>query len=127
MSFGDRLASERKRLGLRQADFAALVGTDAAKQSLYENGHRELRADYLARLADARVDVLYVLTGRRSEGEWLAGGASELLDAYFALPGEMQRAMVDFAASLRAQFDRGAGPTVHARRLHYRGAAPERE
>lgn len=121
MSFGERLAEERKRLGLRQADFAALVGTDVPKQSLYETGRRELRADYLARLADAKVDVVYVLTGLRSEGEWLDGGASALLDAYFALPAEMQRALVDFAASLRSQFDPGVSSTVHSRRLDYRG------
>lgn len=127
MSFGERLASERKRLGLRQGEFASLVGTDGAKQSLYETGRRELRADYLARLADAGVDVIYVLTGQRAEGEWLEEGASALLDAYFALPAEMQRALVDFAASLRAQFDRGPAPTLHTRRADYRGAAPERE
>jgi len=120
MSFGERLAEERKRLGLRQAEFAALVGTDVPKQSLYETGRRELRADYLARLADAKVDVIYVLTGQRAEGEWLDGGATALLDAYFALPGEMQRALVEFAASLRSQFDPVAATTVHGRRPDYR-------
>ena len=79
MSFGTRLAEERKRLGLKQAEFADLVGTDVPKQSLYENDRRELRADYLARLADAAVDIVYVLTGKRSEGEWLDGGPRDLL------------------------------------------------
>lgn len=122
MSFGERLAEERKRLGLRQAEFAALVGTDVPKQSLYETGRRELRADYLARLAEARVDVIYVLTGQRAEGEWLEGGATALLDAYFALPGEMQRALVDFAASLRSQFEPGSTATLHTRRSDYRAS-----
>lgn len=71
------------------------------------------------------MDVLYILTGERLEGEWLSGGASELLDAYFALPTEMQRAMVEFAASLRAQFDKGGAPTLHARRADYRAPAPD--
>ena len=127
MSFGERLAEERKRLGLRQAEFASLTGTDVPKQSLYETGRRELRADYLARLADAKVDVIYVLTGQRAEGEWLNGGASALLDAYFALPAEMQRALVDFAASLRGQFDSGGGPTLHSRRADYRVPPSEPE
>jgi transcriptional regulator with XRE-family HTH domain len=126
MSFGERLAEERKRLGLRQAEFAALVGTDVPKQSLYETGRRELRADYLARLAEAKVDVIYVLTGQRAEGEWLDGGATALLDAYFALPVEMQRALVEFSASLRGQFDPGAAATLHARRADYR-ASPSQE
>jgi transcriptional regulator with XRE-family HTH domain len=127
MTFGDRLAEERKRLGLRQAEFAALVGTDVPKQSLYETGRRELRADYLARLAEARVDIIYVLTGQRAEGEWLDGGASALLDAYFALPADMQRALVEFAASLRRQFNQNAPATLHARSSDYRGPAPKEE
>ena len=125
MGFGARLAEERKRLGLKQAEFAALVGTDVPKQSLYENDRRELRADYLARLADAGVDVVYVLTGQRSEGEWLGAGASELLTAYLSLPGDLQQAVLDLAARLRehlAQF--GSHRTVHAARQDYRADEP---
>jgi transcriptional regulator with XRE-family HTH domain len=120
MSFGTRLAEERKRLGLKQAEFADLVGTDVPKQSLYENDRRELRADYLARLADAKVDIVYILTGRRSEGDWLASGPSELLTSYLTLPPEMQDALEAFARSLRDQFARPQGGTVHARKLDYR-------
>jgi transcriptional regulator with XRE-family HTH domain len=106
MSFGTRLAEERKRMGLKQAAFAALVGTDVPKQSLYENDRRELRADYLARLAEAGVDVIYILTGRRGEGGWLGKGPSELLSAYLSLPAEVQKALERFACSLRDQLDR---------------------
>lgn len=120
MSFGTRLAEERKRLGLKQAEFADLVGTDVPKQSLYENDRRELRADYLARLADAKIDIVYILTGRRSEGDWLASGPSELLTSYLTLPPEMQDALEAFARSLRDQFARPQGGTLHARKLDYR-------
>jgi transcriptional regulator with XRE-family HTH domain len=120
MSFGTRLAEERKRLGLKQAEFADLVGTDVPKQSLYENDRRELRADYLARLADAKVDIVYILTGRRSEGDWLSSGPSELLTSYLTLPPEMQDALEAFARSLRDQFSRPSGGTLHARKLDYR-------
>ncbi len=125
MSFGTRLAEERKRLGLKQAEFAELVGTDVPKQSLYENDRRELRADYLARLAQADVDIVYVLTGRRSEGEWLQDGPSELLSCYLALPGEMQDALAGLARSLRDQFSRSA-PTLHARKSAYRAGDAKR-
>ncbi len=119
MSFGTRLAEERKRLGLKQAEFAALVGTDVPKQSLYENDRRELRADYLARLADAQCDVIYILTGRRSEGEWLEQDSSELLSDYLSLPAEMRHALEHLAHSLSDQFahdlrhalEGGAGPS----------------
>jgi len=120
MSFGTRLAEERKRLGLKQADFADLVGSDVPKQSLYENDRRELRADYLARLADAKVDIVYVLTGRRSEGEWLGQASSDLLSAYLSLPEDLQQAVARLAFSLRDQFTRPSGPTLHARRQTYR-------
>jgi transcriptional regulator with XRE-family HTH domain len=109
MSFGTRLAEERKRLGLKQAEFAKLVGTDVPKQSLYENNRRELRADYLARLAGAGVDVVYVLTGRRSEGGWLGQGSTDLLTAHLALPADMQLALEALARALREKFSRPPG------------------
>ena len=112
MSFGTRLAEERKRLGLKQAEFAGLVGTDVPKQSLYENDRRELRADYLARLADAHCDVIYILTGRRSEGEWLEQDSSELLSDYLSLPAEMRHALEHLAHSLSDQFAHDLRPAL---------------
>jgi transcriptional regulator with XRE-family HTH domain len=100
MGFGARLAEERKRLGLKQAEFASLVGTDVPKQSLYENDRRELRADYLARLAAAKVDVIYVLTAKRSEGTWLSEQASELLSLFLGLPPDLQEALLGFVGDL---------------------------
>jgi transcriptional regulator with XRE-family HTH domain len=102
MSFGRRLAEERKRLGLTQVGFADLAGTSAAKQSLYENDRRELRAAYLARLVEAGVDVVYVLIGRRSAGR-LGEAPTELLTAHFALPLELQQALAALARALREQ------------------------
>src|SRR4051812_7650954 len=115
MSFGVRLAEERKRLGLKQADFAALVGTDVPKQSLYENDRRELRADYLARLADARVDVIYVLTGTRMEGGRLSAQASDLLSCYLRLPEDLQDALLGFAERLSDHLSQPGARTFHNR------------
>jgi transcriptional regulator with XRE-family HTH domain len=120
MSFGSRLAEERKRLGLKQADFAERVGTDVPKQSLYENDRRELRAEYLARLVDQDVDVVYILCGRRSGAESLGEGASALLSAYLTLPPELQQALEDFVTAVRDQFTRPPGATLHSGRLDYR-------
>lgn len=122
MSFGARLAEERKRLGLKQADFAGLVGTDVPKQSLYENDRRELRAEYLARLVDAEVDVVYILSGRRSGAESLGDGASALLSAYLALPAELRGPLEEFVAAMRNQFTRSPSTTLHANRLDYRAS-----
>lgn len=105
MSFGTRLAEERRRLGLKQAEFAALVGSNVPKQSLYENDKRDLRAAYLARLAGAGVDIGYVLTGRHSERP-LDLEASDLLTSYLALPPEMQQTLEALAQALRAALPR---------------------
>jgi transcriptional regulator with XRE-family HTH domain len=120
MSFGVRLAEERKRLGLKQAEFATLVGTDVPKQSLYENDRRELRADYLARLADAQVDVVYVLTGQRMEGGRLGEQATRLLSAYLCLPEASQHMLAALIETLRDDFAQGASRAVHGRALDYR-------
>ena len=124
MGFGARLAEERKRLGLKQAEFASLVGTDVPKQSLYENDRRELRADYLARLAAVKVDVVYVLTAKRSEGAWLGEEASRLLSAYLALPPDLQEALLRFVADLSRHFAPGQGRILHSGRDEYRPEEP---
>ena len=106
--FGARLAEERKRLGLKQAEFAVLAGTDMPKQSLYENDHRALRAAYLARAATTGVDPLYVLTGQRSGGEPFEEDVTGLLSAYFSLPQEMRAILARFAGDLSRACEQGS-------------------
>jgi len=64
---GVRLREERNRLGLSQTAFAALADSVYKTQLLYEKGGRVPDASYLAAVADAGVDVLYVITGRREK------------------------------------------------------------
>lgn len=63
---GIRLRQERKRLGLSQREMGLLGGVAANAQGKYESCERVPKADYLAALAQAGVDVLYVLTSRRA-------------------------------------------------------------
>lgn len=77
---GDRLRQERKRLGWSQNEMGALGGVAANAQGKYESGDRVPRADYLAALADAGVDVLYVLTGRRIARAEIDGALSKIDD-----------------------------------------------
>ena len=65
MFIGERLKEERKRLGLNQTQFAGVAGVQISAQTNYETGKRSPDAAYLAALAAAGVDVLYVLTGQR--------------------------------------------------------------
>lgn len=60
---GSRLRQERERLGLSQKAFGMIGGVEANAQGKYENGDRAPKADYLSRVAERGVDVLYVLTG----------------------------------------------------------------
>jgi transcriptional regulator with XRE-family HTH domain len=111
MTFGARLKEERRRLGCKQAEFAALVGTDVPKQSLYENNKRELRAAYLSRIAAAGVDVHYVITGRRSEG-LLDEALSALVASYLELPEDLRELVVRLVADLRHYVEHGLRPAA---------------
>lgn len=63
---GDRLRAERERLGLSQQELADLCGVTMRSQRNYEKGERQPDAAYLAAMAAARIDMLYVVTGQRS-------------------------------------------------------------
>lgn len=65
-NFGPRLKEERKSLGLSQQQFAALGGVEVNAQGKYESGSRAPRSDYLAAIGSSGVDVLYLLSGRRT-------------------------------------------------------------
>ncbi len=65
MSFFERLREERERLGLSQEKFGAIGGVLKRAQINYEKGERHPDSAYLAAIAAAGADVLYVLTGER--------------------------------------------------------------
>lgn len=64
MSIGERIAEERKRMGLSQSAFAELVGISFSSQRRYESGSRDPDTSYLDSLRRHGVDVQYVMTGR---------------------------------------------------------------
>jgi len=65
-NIGQRLLEERRRLGYSQQYLARAGGVSAHEQRQYEQGEDLPRADYLAQLAAHGVDVVYVVTGKRS-------------------------------------------------------------
>ena len=79
--FKTRLKGERKRLGLNQEKFAQLGGVTRDTQLNYENGSRKPDSDYLQRLSDAGIDVLFLFTGKLSARS-LSDDEEELLDGY---------------------------------------------
>lgn len=63
ITIGARIREERLRLGMSQAAFAKVLGVHRRTQINYESGERKPDTDYLGALANAQVDVGYVLTG----------------------------------------------------------------
>jgi transcriptional regulator with XRE-family HTH domain len=68
--FGDRLAEERRRLGLTQADLAGLLGVKRSAVAMMETGRSGLEATRVASLRDAGFDVHYLLFGERGAIEF---------------------------------------------------------
>lgn len=64
---GERLKMAREDLGFSQKDLAEKCGVTMRSQRNYEKGERQPDAAYLAALAALGADVLYVLTGQRSQ------------------------------------------------------------
>lgn len=88
VTIGDRLTAERKRLGLNQTELAALGGIELKTQGAYENDKRSPKSDYLTAIAEAGVDVGFVLTGNRSSTS-LEGDEARVVNAMrMAAPAE---------------------------------------
>jgi transcriptional regulator with XRE-family HTH domain len=66
-TWADRLWHERKRLNLSQAEMAALGGLTKITVYYYEKAQRKPDIEYLLRISEAGVDIVYVLFGRRDE------------------------------------------------------------
>lgn len=88
LNIGGRLKKERKRLGLNQADLAALAATSKTSQFNYEKGDRSPDAEYLVAAAGHGVDVLYVVTGARTlqAASGLNDQETQLLEAFRNMP-----------------------------------------
>lgn len=93
----NRLKEARENLGLSQQALAERCGVTARSQRNYESGERLPDAAYLAALAAAGADVLYVVTGQRMGGaaappppRAVSEGDRILLDNFHAAPAQVQ-------------------------------------
>ncbi len=101
ISFGERLKEVREALEKSQTEFAEIAraagvpGATRQSQSLYEKNKQTPSADYLAAIAAAGADVLYILTGVRATAAPVLG-AEEARARYLmeALTKE-ERALLD--------------------------------
>lgn len=90
IGIGPRLKRERVRLKLSQSALGTIGGVETNAQGNYESGLRFPRADYLSRIAEAGVDVAYVVTGQKK----LA------LDGVNAVESDLNRVIARLHASL---------------------------
>jgi transcriptional regulator with XRE-family HTH domain len=118
LPIGERLKSERERLGFTQQQFADFVGVTRKTLFGYETGARAPDAAALAVWSGVGVDALFVVTGQRqgksenvfafesdsknSESPALVPREEALLDNYRHSSDEGKRA-VEAAASAVAQ------------------------
>lgn len=94
---GERLREERERLGLTQSQMGELAGVTKKSQINYEKGERHPDSVYLAAIAAAGADVLYILTGQRSSASPpapaappITEGERTLLNLFNAAPAQVQ-------------------------------------
>jgi transcriptional regulator with XRE-family HTH domain len=96
-SLEQRLRAERERLGLSQSAFGEIGGVQKRAQINYEAGERQPDAAYLAAIAAAGADVLYILTGQRAGAAPVAPALTReeeaLLDDYRHCPPDARRAI----------------------------------
>ncbi len=109
-SLGKRLFDERERLGLSQPALAEVGGVTMRSQRNYEKDERQPDAAYLAAIAQAGADVLYILTGQRSQPVLPTADLSprqRALLANYEAADENGKRVVEGAAGLAAQSTSG--------------------
>ena len=119
---GERLAGERDRLDLSQVAMASLGGVAKRSQQNYESGERMPDAAYLAAIAGAGADVLYILTGQRDPTAPALDAAERvLLDSYRRCSAYAKANLIQTAALLSAGLAPAAPPDQvkpHAKAQH---------
>lgn len=97
MDIGERLRSERERLGYSQTGFAELASASKHSQINWEKGVAAPNALALNAWAKEGVDVLFVITGERSNSatsHHLPADEQLLIEAYRGLAPAARKALL---------------------------------
>ena len=86
-------------MGLNQADFAVLGGVKISSQTRYEAGTGSPDISYLSAIAEHGADVVFILTGQRSD-ELLTEEESSIVTALRRLEPHQRAAVFALLQSL---------------------------
>ena len=81
-NFAKRLTTERKRLGMTQAQFAQACGVKSASQFLYEKGGRTPNAEYLLRAKGIGASIGYLFDERSNPNSAISYSPEELAQLF---------------------------------------------
>ncbi|WP_312466980.1 helix-turn-helix domain-containing protein [Stutzerimonas nitrititolerans] len=116
MNLATRLKAERERLGFSQTDFAALAGASKHSQINWEKGAAAPNATVLAAWAAHGMDVLYVVTGQRSNRQTSAD-MTESADSVTAGIAEIDEELMRRIVTMLAKSAKDAGRRWDSERL----------
>lgn len=88
------------RLDLNQEDLAQAGGVNRNTQGSYERGVRAPDTSYLMGIASLGVDVVYVLTGKRSVDDGLSIEEAKIIDQYRAITLDDKKAIRRFLKAM---------------------------
>lgn len=114
-TIGARIREERNRMALSQEAFGAIPGVTKQAQIKYEKDERHPDTLYLAAIAAAGADVLYILTGQRTEGTASDPAEQVLLDSYRRCKPDARANLIQMAALLSAGVAPGPAPKAAPR------------
>lgn len=120
---GARLRTEREALRLTQEAFGGIGGVTKQAQIKYEKGERHPDSRYLAAIAAAGADVLYILTGTRDPATPALDQAEQvLLQSYRRCTAQARAHLIQTAALLSAGMPAGGTGAAQTQINHGSGA-----
>ncbi|WP_099124859.1 helix-turn-helix domain-containing protein [Xenorhabdus stockiae] len=82
---GSRVTEERERLGLKKTDFEHLIGCPHNTLYSYEQNEASLSGLHLQKLAEHGFDMLYIVTGNKTQPMNISTDEQEVIENYRAM------------------------------------------
>ncbi len=104
MTTGERIRSERERLGITQEKLSDICGITRRTQAAYELNESEPKVSYIVKFSELGADMNYIITGNKAEtvlARVYEGVCSEHIDAMNMLTPEQQNEINSRIEALR--------------------------